>query len=78
MERAVEKLCFVGKASSQDVVDDVHGQPLPEAAFDHAVPTELRPHEAGVEGVGGDAAAEEPLAELLGEQDVGQLKLGDF
>ena len=43
--------------------------------------TKLRPHDTRVEGVGGDAGAEEPLAELLGEEDVGKLQnscLGKF
>ena len=35
---------------------------------------ELRPDDARVEGVGGDAAAEQPLAQLLGEEDVGKLQ----
>ena len=32
------------------------------------------PDDARVEGVRGHAAAEEPLAQLLGEEDIGQLE----
>ena len=35
---------------------------------------ELRPDDARVEGVRGHAAAVEPLAKLLREEDIGQLK----
>ena len=42
---------------SQKSVDYGHGQPHPGAVRDEAVATELRPHDARVEGVGGDAGA---------------------
>ena len=59
---------------SQDGVDDGHWQPEPGAVGEEAVAAELRPDDARVEGVRGHPAAVEPLAQLLGEEDVGQLE----
>ena len=46
--------------------------PLIQILFD--IIYEMVPDDARVEGVRGHAAAVEPLAKLLGEEDIGQLE----